>query len=94
MMGHKLVFDFNKAGDSPLSATAQKTLAEALAERDVFLEQNPTARAYQEQIDRILESAGPIENRMAVLAMLMEAKLRELGEQMNGLHGLLKRVVQ
>lgn len=94
MMGNKLVFDLNRAGDVPVSGNVRKTLAEALAERDAFLEKNPSARVYQNQIDRVLENAGPVENRMAVLAMMMEAKLRELGEQMSGLHDLLKRAVR
>jgi hypothetical protein len=88
-MGHKWVFDFGTAGNSLSPWNAQKALTEALAEKASFLKKNPALSAYQEQIDRILENAGSAENRMAVLALLMEAKLGELTEQMVSLHRLI-----
>ena len=88
-MGHKLAFDLGTTSNSPFPWNVQKALSEALAERASFLEKNPALSGYQEQIDRILENAGSTENRMAVLALLMESKLRELAEQLVGLRGLI-----
>lgn len=64
---------------------ADRRLADALRRRARFLEKHPQHRAMQGEIDRILEKAGSAENRMAVLALLMEAKLIEL-------HGALQRL--
>ena len=53
----------------------------ALKERDALLETRPDLKEFQKEIDRILDSAGGFENRMAVLAVMMEANLKELQKQ-------------
>lgn len=70
-----------------------EALAEALAERDRFLEQYPKMHAYQNEIDRMLDNAGPQENRFAVLAMLMEGKLAELDTQLQRLSLILNSTI-
>lgn len=67
----------------------EKALAAAVAERDRFLEQHPHHRAYQQEIDRVLDSAGSGQQRMAVLAMLMEGKMVELAGKMRELNEIL-----
>jgi hypothetical protein len=67
----------------------ERQLAEALAERALFLEKYPQYRNYQHEIDRMLDQAGTLENRMAVLALLIEAKLIELHDQFRHLNRIL-----
>ena len=73
--------------DAPWNPEA--ALAQALAEKAEFLNQHPEYREYQKEIDRLLDKAGSLENRMAVLAMLMEGKLIELHQQLKKLNGIL-----
>jgi hypothetical protein len=68
---------------------SESALAQALAEKAEFLDQHPEYREYQKEIDRLLDKAGTMENRMAVLAMLMEGKLLELHQQLQKLNGIL-----
>ena len=66
-------------------------LAAALAEKTDFLLKHPGHRKYQAEIDAILDKAGSPENRMTVLAMLMEGKLIELQQELKKLNGVLLR---
>jgi len=75
----------------PTSWDPEKVLADALAERALFLESNPQYRSFQREIDMILDKAGTSENRMNVLSMLMEAKLLELHEQFRHLNAILTK---
>jgi hypothetical protein len=68
---------------------SESALAQALAEKAEFLDRHPEYRQYQKEIDRLLDKAGTMENRMAVLAMLMEGKLLELHRQLQKLNGIL-----
>lgn len=67
----------------------ENALVQALAERAEFLNQHPKYREYQQEIDQLLDKAGNMENRMAILAMLMEGKLIELHQQLQKLNGVL-----
>ncbi len=67
----------------------EQVLAEALAERAAFLKRYPELQALQDEIDDMLEKAGSTENRMKVLAMLMEAKLIELNGELRDLNRIL-----
>jgi NAD-dependent SIR2 family protein deacetylase len=69
-------------------------LHRAVNQRARFLEQYPQYKAYQHEIDRMLDKAGNSENRMIVLALLMEAKLVELHSQLKTLNGILCRAAQ
>jgi hypothetical protein len=64
-------------------------LDQAIAERDRFLESHPQYRTMQKEIDRLLDKAGTSENRMAVLALLMESKLMELYGELQQLNRIL-----
>ena len=68
---------------------SETALARAVAEKAEFLNQHPEYQEYQKQIDQLLDKAGSMENRMAVLAMLMEGKLIELHQQLQKLNGVL-----
>ncbi len=69
----------------------QQTLADALAERALFLENHPEYKPFQREINVLLDKAGSPENRMTVLAVLVEAKLIELHEQFKRLNAILVR---
>jgi hypothetical protein len=69
--------------------TGNEQLQKALDERERFLEQNPRLRPYQAEIDRLLDSSGNIQGRMAVLGTLMQGKLLELQKQLCSLSGIL-----
>jgi hypothetical protein len=62
-------------------------LSQAIAERDLFLERHPQLRQLQQEIDRMLDKAGTHQNRMAVLALLME-----LHSHLQGLNRILLSV--
>ena len=70
----------------------EKLLAEALAERDLFLRDNPKYKPFQNEINKMLDKAGNPQNRMAVLAVLMESKLLELQNELRHLNTILIRV--
>jgi hypothetical protein len=67
-------------------------LAQALRARDSFLRDHPELMGLQEEIDRLMERAGTRENRMAVLQIIMGAKLQELQQEMLKLLQILKQV--
>lgn len=67
----------------------ERTLAEALAERARFLKRHPRYQRFQAKIDRTLNKAGNADARMAVLAILMEAKLIELRSRLGQLNRIL-----
>ena len=57
------------------------------AQKELYrlLEERPQLKEFQEEIDRRLENAGTFENRMAVLGIMIEAKLNELQHQLSNL---------
>lgn len=72
-----------KAG--PREMSHQEILEEAIRARDRFLEEQPHLRPYQDEIDRILGKTAGFENRMSVLALMIEAKLYELKDSIEDL---------
>ena len=78
-MGNRLgiIRKHNHLGDDELQELGKT----ALRERDALLEARPELKEFQEEIDRILNNAGGSENRMAVLAVMMEASLKALQEK-------------
>ena len=83
----------NKGNKAPCqqSATASERLREALAKRDRFLDRQPHLRAYQAEIDRILDNSGTLEGRMAVLGMLLQGKLIDLQREFAKLSKILQQ---
>ena len=65
---------------------------EAQKERNRLLEEYPDLREYQKEIDRCLDNAGSVENRMAVLAVMIEAKLKELQDELSHLSFVLHEI--
>ncbi len=71
-----------------------KEMSEAARqERDYLLGKSPKLREFQKEIDRCLNNAGNFENRMAVLGIMIEAKLIELREQFSKLLLLVRKMV-
>jgi hypothetical protein len=70
----------------------EQRLAQALRQREIFLEKKPQYRKLQHEIDQLLEKAGTSENRMAVLAILMEGKMIELHSQLQRLSRIFQDV--
>ena len=65
---------------------------EARKERNRLLKEYPDLREYQKEIDRYLDNAGSAENRMAVLAVMIEAKLKELQDELSHLSFVLQEI--
>ncbi len=72
------------------SGAAEKQLQEAIEERDRFLERHTRLRAYQKEIDRILDKSGNRQGRMAVLGVLMQGKLLEMQRELCKLSEILQ----
>ncbi|WP_372678923.1 hypothetical protein [Desulfosarcina sp.] len=83
----------NKGNPSPCHgpSTANQRLRKALAKRERFLNRRPHLRAYQAEIDRILDNSGPPEGRMAVLGMLLQGKLLDMQSEFYKLSKLLQQ---
>ena len=75
------------------SATANERLEKALAERERFLERQPHLRAYQAEIDRILDQSGNHRGRMAVLGTLLQGKLLDMQKELYKLTKILQQSV-
>lgn len=90
-MAHKLKFNTARTA-SPSNWNHEKALADALAERSRFLEQYPQYAEFQSEIDKMLDKAGSSENRMAVLAMLIEGKLIEMSREFNKISAILLKI--
>jgi hypothetical protein len=65
---------------------------EARKERNRLLKEYPDLREYQKEIDQCLDNAGSAENRMAVLAVMIEAKLKELQDELSHLSFVLREI--
>jgi hypothetical protein len=63
----------------------------AREERDRLLDEHPNLRQFQKHIDRYLDNAGSSENRMVVLGIMIEAKLKELREELAHLSSLMRQ---
>jgi hypothetical protein len=79
----------NQKTTRKVQQTHTDIVAEAIKQRDQFLQQRPQMRSYQREIDRILDKAGDSESRMAVLSLLMEGKLAELRKSLGQLNNLV-----
>ena len=63
----------------------------ARQERNRLLEEHPELKEFQKKIDRCLDNAGSSENRMAVLGIMIEAKLKELQDELSHLSFLMRQ---
>ncbi len=89
-MARKLHLNFAEHQTSP-SWNPEKALAVALSEKARFLLNYPELKPFQVEIDSMLDKAGSSQNRMAVLAMLMEGKLIELNQKLKSLNNILMK---
>lgn len=63
----------------------------ARQERDRLLNEHPELKKFQKKIDRCLDNAGSSENRMAVLGIMIEAKLKDLRDELSHLSLLMRQ---
>jgi dsDNA-specific endonuclease/ATPase MutS2 len=63
----------------------------ARQDRDRLLEEHPELKEFQKKIERCLDNAGSSENRMAVLGIMIEAKLKELRDELSHLSLLMRQ---
>ena len=73
------------------ATTANERLQKALSERERFLNRQPHLRAYQAEIDRVLDNSGNLEGRMAVLGMLLQGKLLDMQREFSKLNKILQQ---
>jgi hypothetical protein len=73
----------------PKPIAADDNLQRALARRERFLKHHPHLRAYQKEIDRVLDISGDCHGRMAVLGTLMQGKLLEIKNEFRKLNQCL-----
>lgn len=79
-----------RAKKHPPSMTANECLRKAIARRDRFVAQHPHVKAYQAEIDALLDKAGNHQDRLAVLGMLMQGRLMEMQFAFNKLKKLMQ----
>ncbi len=88
-MAHKLKLQISP-DKIPSFWNPEKILTDALAERALFLENHPKYKKFQHEIDILMDKTGTSENRMTVLAVLLEAKLIELHKQLKHLNTMVR----
>jgi hypothetical protein len=64
----------------------------ARQERDRLHNEHPNLKEFQKKIDRWLDNAGSPENRMAVLGIMIEAKLKDLRDELSHLSFLMRQI--
>jgi hypothetical protein len=85
--------DNGKQVAHPRPSMVDEYLKKALAERERFLERQPHLRAYQAEIDKLLDQSGNRQGRMAVLGTLMQGKLLDMQRELYKLTRILKETV-
>jgi hypothetical protein len=74
-------------------ATANERLQKALAARERFLKRQPHLRAYQAEIDRVLDKSGDTRGRMEVLGTLLQGKLLDMQRELYKLSQIIQQHV-
>ena len=64
----------------------------ARKERDQLLREHPKLRKFQKEIDHCLDNSGNSENRMTVLGIMIEDRLKELRRQLSRLSFLIQQM--
>ena len=75
----------SRQSPSPTNTRLQR----ALDRRDRFLKRRPHLRAYQAEIDRVLDMSGDCQGRMSVLGTMMQGKLLEMSAEFKKLNQYL-----
>ncbi|BBO75305.1 hypothetical protein DSCW_27220 [Desulfosarcina widdelii] len=71
-------------------ASTEEILQEALAERARFLKKRPHMKAYQKEIDHLLDKSGSHQGRLAVLGTLMQSKLLDIQKELFTLNKIIQ----
>ena len=76
---------------SKLHAIKSETMADAVKERDRFLEDHPELQALQKEIDQRLNGAETDHNRLVLVSQLMMESFLKLDEKLQSLREARKR---
>jgi predicted nuclease with TOPRIM domain len=68
----------NRMDVGNIGVSSEQMLEDALKAREQLLREHPHLQAYQDEIDGILQKVIGFNDRMAVLGMMMEAKIYQL----------------
>jgi hypothetical protein len=82
----------NRTDMGHIKVSSKDTLAEALEARERLLREHPHLQAYQDEIDRVMQKIPSFNERMAVLGVMMEAKIYELRDSVVELRSLANKV--
>lgn len=77
----------------PRPGTVDDDLQKAIDARERFLDRQPHLRAYQMEINRVLDNSGNQHGRMAVLGTLMQGKLLDMQRELRKLNRILTQDV-
>jgi hypothetical protein len=86
------ILAFQKRESNHEQDSYHERLMRAIKERDSFLEKHPNLMGFQKEIDRRMRGTGSSQNRMAILAMMMDEKLAELRHNLISLASHLHEV--
>ena len=75
--------EYHLSGGSDINPDKRQTLEEAQKALDRFLTEHPELKSFQAEIDRRLKNAGNAANRLGVLCLMIEGKLRDLQDHMS-----------
>ena len=97
MNKEKKCADGGGAGHSPhgpvprlqtVRSNVEMVRVSATKELETLLKTHPDLAELQDEIERLLRNSGAFENRMAVLGLMIEAKLRELQNRISHLFSI------
>jgi len=71
-------------------ASTEEILQKALAERARFLKKRPHMKAYQNEIDNLLDKSGNHQGRLSVLGALMQGKLLDIQKELFTLNTIIQ----
>ena len=75
-------------GPAPRKTSSTLTLEEAIKAREKFLKEHPELQPFQDEIDRIMAKTVGFENRMSVLAFMIQTKLFQLRDSITELRAV------
>jgi hypothetical protein len=82
----------NRTDVGTVGVSSKEMLENALEARAKLLREHPHLQAYQDEIDRILSKVIGFNDRMAVLGVMMEAKIYQLRDSVVELRSLAQKV--
>jgi hypothetical protein len=82
----------NRTSVGHIGVSCEQMLEDALKAREQLLREHPHLQVYQDEIDRILQKVVGFNDRMAVLGVMMEAKIYQLRDSMIELRSVTLRM--